>query len=164
MHGVAHLDLDTFCLTLHAHIGAAKFSHQVQRRLRLLAKGKAQRIVLAPLTHRLVHVTGQAVETVRRTRAADALMHPLVIVVPHPVLDALARVAERRKDSLAQKLLPDGAPETLYLAQRHRVVRRAAHVLHALLLEHLLEARLASPGHKLTAVVAQDLTRRAPLT
>jgi len=163
VYGVAHLDLDSFSLTLHAHVRTAKFTHQVQRRLGLLAQSQAQGVFLTPLAHRLVHITGQTVEAVSRALAPDALVHPLMIVVAHPVLDALAGITKGGKDRLAQKLLPNRAPEALDLTQRHRVVRRTAHMLHALLLEHLLEARLAPPGHKLPAVVRQDLARRAPL-
>jgi hypothetical protein len=43
------------------------------------------------------------------------------------------------------------------------MVRRAAHMLDALLLEHLLESALAAPGDELAAVVREDLARRSPL-
>jgi hypothetical protein len=70
-----------------------------------------------------------------------------------PVIAPLASVGEGGEDRLAQKLSPQRLPEALDLAQGLRVVRRAADVSYALLLEHPLKARLAPPGHELAPVV-----------
>jgi hypothetical protein len=79
------------------------------------------------------------------------------------VLQPTAGVGERGEHRLFQKLAPDRLPEALDLAQRHRMLRRTAHMLHALLAQHLLEACLPTPGHELAAVVREDLAWRTPL-
>ncbi len=86
-----------------------------------------------------------------------------MVVVVDPVLQPAAGVRERGEHRLLEKLPPDRLPEPLDLAQRHRMLRGPAHVLHALLAQHLLEARLPAPGHELTTVVGEDLAWRTPL-
>jgi hypothetical protein len=80
------------------------------------------------------------------------------------VLDPLTGVGERGKDRLAQKLPPQGLPETLDLPQRHRVVGSTTDVSDSLLLQHSLESALPTPSHELTPIVGQDLSRGTPLT
>jgi hypothetical protein len=79
------------------------------------------------------------------------------------MLQPTAGVRERGEDSILQKLPPDRLPEPLDLAQRHRMLRCAAHVLYTLLSQYLLEPCLTTPGHELAAVVRQDLPWRTPL-
>ncbi len=90
-------------------------------------------------------------------------MRALVVVVVDPVLESTAGIGERGEHRLLEKLPPDRLPETLDLAQRHRVLRRTADVLHALLAQHLLEPRFSAPGHKLPPVVGKNLAGSAPL-
>jgi hypothetical protein len=163
VHHIAHLDLDLFPLTNHADVGATKLTQQVQRRLRLLAQGQTERVLLASLPHRLFDVLRNAVEPVGRACTVDPLMRSLVVVVVDPVLQPTAGIGERGKDRLLEVLPPDRLPEPLDLAQRHRMVRSAAHMLNSLLTQDLLESRLAAPGNKLAAVVRQDFAWRSPL-
>ena len=133
MHRIAHLDLDLVALAHHTHVRAAQLTQQIQRWLWLLSQGQTQRVVPATLPHGLFHVARDPVEPIRRTGAFDPLMRTLMVVVVDPVLQPTASVRERCEDRFLEKLPPDRLPETLDLAQRHRMVRRAAHVLHALL-------------------------------
>ena len=160
---VAELDLDLLALAGHPHIRAAQLAQKVQRRLRLLAQRQAQGVLAAALGHRLLHVVGHPVEAVRGIRALDALVGALVVVVGHPVVQALGRIREGREDGVVQKFRPDRLPEALDLAQRHRVLGSAADVPDPLAHEHFLKLTLAPPCHELAAVVAQDLPRRSPL-
>jgi hypothetical protein len=155
---IAHFHLDIITLALHPHIRIAQLPHQEERRLRLLPQGKAQRVLLAALVQGRLHVVGQPVEAVRRTSTIDALMRALKIVIVDPMRDSLTGIGEGGKVGLLKEFPPDGLPEALDLAQGHRVLWSTAHMLDAVLFEHLLEAALAPPGHKLAAVVRQDFT------
>jgi len=86
-----------------------------------------------------------------------------MVVVLHPVIQPLTGIGKRGKHRFAQKFMPDRLPETLDLTKRHRVMGSTTDMPDSLLFEHLLEARLTSPVHKLPAVVRQDLTWRTPL-
>ena len=160
---VAQADFDVIALASHPHIRLAELAQQVQRRAGLVAQRKLQRVFRAALRKRRLHVTGDAVEAVGGAGAANALMRTLVIVVRHPVANALTGIGEGGEDRVFEEFIKDGLPETLDFTQRHRVMRRAADVLHTLALEHLLKLRLAAPGHKLTAIVAENLAGCAPL-
>jgi hypothetical protein len=131
--------------------------------LGLLPKCQPQRILIATLTKRLFHILGQTVEPVGRSRPVNPLMRALMIIKVDPMIDPLTRVGERCEVCLFQKLPPDRLPEPLDLAQRHRVVRGTAYVRDPLLFEHPLKTRLTAPGDKLPPIVAEDLSRRAPL-
>ena len=90
-------------------------------------------------------------------------MRTLVVVIVNPVLQPTAGIRERGEHGFLEKLPPDRLPEALDLAQRHRVLRRTADMLHALLSQHLLEPRLPTPGHELAAVVGENLAWCTPL-
>jgi hypothetical protein len=164
VYRIAHLDLDLFALAHHSHVGTAKLTQQIERWLRLLPQRQTVRVLLTALLDRLLDIFGNPVETVRRAGTVDPLMRALMVVVVNPMLKPAARVGKRRKDRLLEKLPPDRLPEALDLSQRHRMMRRAADVLHTLLAQHLLEARLPAPGHELPPVVRQDLAWCTPLT
>ncbi len=164
MDRIAHFHLDIITLALHPHIRIAQLPHQEERRRRSLTQGKAQRVLLAALVQGRLPVVGQPVEAVRRTSTIDALMRALKIVIVDPMRDSLTGIGEGGKVGLLKEFPPDGLPEALDFAQGHRVLWSTAHMLDAVLFEHLLEAALAPPGHKLAAVVRQDLTGRTEFT
>jgi hypothetical protein len=163
VHRIAHLDLDLFATAHHTHVRAAQLTQQIQRRLRLLSQRQTQRVVLATLLHRFFHIVGDPVEPIRRTGAVEPLVRALVIEIVNPVIQPTAGVGERGEHGFLEKFAPDRLPEALDLAQRHRMLRRTADVLHALLPQHLLEPCLAAPGHELATVVGEDLAWRPPL-
>jgi hypothetical protein len=160
---IPQTDFDLFPLAHYPDVRIPQLAQKIQGRLCLLAQGQPQRVLLTPLTGGFLDVRGQTVEPVRRAGSLNALMRPLVIIVRHPVGNPLAGIRKRSKQSFLQKFLPDRLPEPLDLAQRHRMVCRAAHMSDPLLLQDLLKPRLASPGCKLPAVVRQDLPGRTPL-
>jgi len=164
VHRIAHLDLDLFALAYHTHIRSAQLAQQIQRRLWLLSQGQAQRVVLTTLLHGFFHVARDPVKPIRWTRPIQPLVWALVVEIVNPMLQPTAGVRERGEHGLLEKLAPDRLPESLDLSQGHGMLRRAAHVLHTLLLQHLLEPRLSAPGHELTSVVGQDLAWGAPLS
>ena len=88
-------------------------------------------------------------------------MRPAVVVVLHPVADALPRLRERLETGPHQELLLQRLPEPLDLAQRHRMLRPAPDMQHMIALEFLLELRLAPPTGVLPPVVGQHFLRRA---
>ena len=100
MDRIPHLHFDIFAFTNHPHIHTAQLSQQVKRRLRLLAKGQAQGVVLTALLEGLLHVFGHAVEPVGRSGTVDPLVRPLVIIIVDPVIEALAGIGERREHRL----------------------------------------------------------------
>ena len=139
-------------------------SQEIERRLRLLTQRQTQRVLLTALPYRLLHILGQPIEPVSRSRPVDPLMRTLMIIIADPVIDPLTRIGERREHGLLEELTPDRLPEPLDLPQCHRMVRRASNMSDPLLLEHPLKAGLPTPGHELTAIVAENLTRCAPLS
>ena len=77
--------------------------------------------------------------------------------------EALTGIGKESEHGIQKKLFPYGTPEPLDLAERHRVMRGAADVLHALTAEHFLKLCLAAPGDELPAVVRKDLPGSTPL-
>lgn len=100
-------------------------------------------------------------EAVRRHQSVERLVRPLEVVVADEVLEPALRVDDVGEDGAAQKLVPQRLPEALDLAQRLRVLRAAADVLHTHPCELLLEFGLAAPHGVLPAVVGQHLRRLA---
>ena len=123
-HRLAYLHLQLFASTHDPHISIPELAQQVQGTLRLLAKGQLESVLFAALLHCLGNIVSYAVETICRTSTIDSLMRTLVVVVLHPVVQALAGIGKRGKHSLAQKFPPNRLPEALDLAQGHRVMRR----------------------------------------
>ena len=82
-------------------------------------------------------------------------MRPLLVVVLHPPRDPFPRRLERVEPGPVQELLPDAFPESLDLPERHRVVGTAPDVVHPVLLQFVLEPRLAAPVGVLPTVVRQ---------
>ncbi len=84
-------------------------------------------------------------------------MSPLLVVIPNPPGNALARRLERVELRTAEELLPDRLPEPLDLPKGLRVMRLATKVMHPVALQYLLEPRLPSPVRVLPSVVRQHL-------
>ena len=99
------------------------------------------------------HVARRAKVPVRRDCAVERLMRSMEVVVLDEVLEPVLRVDVVREDRAAEKLVPQGLPEALDLAERLRVLRPAADVLDAQALERDLEFGLAPPHRVLPAVV-----------
>jgi hypothetical protein len=135
----------------------------VEGRTRCAAQGHLQEIVLNPRFEGLAQFGLDFEEPIGRAEPADPLIGPFVIVVLHPGLDPLPGILERVKRRPGQKLLPDGGPEPLDLAQRHRVVRTALDVRHPILAQFGLEARGAAPGRILASVVGEHFLGRLKL-
>jgi hypothetical protein len=129
-----------------------------------LPKGQTKRILITALPDCLFHILGQAVEPIGRRRPVDPLMRALMIIIADPMIDPLTRVGKRCEVRLVQELPPDRLPEPFDLPQRHRVLGRASHMSDPLLLEYPLKTGLPTPRHELAAIVAENLTRCAPLT
>ncbi len=91
--------------------------------MRFLAQSQPQTVFLAALFDRLFDIVGQAVEPIRRTSTIDPLVRTLMVVVMHPVVQALARVGKRSEHRFTEILSPQSLPETFDLAQGHRVLR-----------------------------------------
>jgi len=163
VYGLADLDLDILALADDANICPTELTQQIQRPLRFPAQGQATAVLMAALLRRLLDVLGHTIEAVSGTRTIDPLVGTLVVVVADPVIQPLTGVGERSEHRLFEELAPHCLPEPLDLAQCHRVMRRRAYVLDALLLQRLLEPGLATPGHELAAVVGEDLPRSTPL-
>ena len=94
MHRIAHLDLQLLATTLHPHVSISQLAHQIQWALWPLAQSQSQGVLLAALLHRLFDVAGQTVESIGRAGALDALVGTLVVVMLHPVIQTLARIAK----------------------------------------------------------------------
>ena len=136
----------------------------VEGRARFSAQGHLQEIVLDPGLEGLAQLGLDFEKAVRRAKAANALVGPLVIVVLDPELDALARVLERIELRAHQEVLPDRGPEALDLAQGHGMLRAAFEVLDPVLAQLGFKARSAAPGGVLPAIIGEHLFGRLKLT
>ena len=127
---------------------------------RLATQGHLQNIFLDAGGDGLTQLGLDLKEAVRRTKSFDALMRPLVVVIFSPEFNALAGLLETVELGPGQKLLPEGLPEALDFAERHRVLRTALDVDDAVLLQFGFEAGSAAPGGVLAAIVGEHLLGR----
>jgi hypothetical protein len=107
---------------------------------------------------------GHFKEAVRRTKAFDALMRTLVVVVFDPEPDAFPGRLEAFELGAGEELLPNGLPKALDLAERHGMVWTALEVSDAALLELGLKAGGPPPCRVLAAIVSEHLLGRIILT
>jgi hypothetical protein len=124
------------------------------------AQGDLQEVVFDPGFDGLAQLGGDFKIAVRRAEAFDALMRPLVVVIFDPEANALARRLEALELGAGEKLLPEGLPEPLDLAQRHGMVGPALEVMDAVFLHLGLEAGDPAPVDILAAVVGEHLFGR----
>jgi hypothetical protein len=132
----------------------------VEGRLGFAAEGEFEEVVLHAGFERLAQLRLDLEEAVGGAHALDALMRALVVVILDPELDALAGGLEGVELRAHEEVLPDGGPEALDLAERHRVMRPGLEVRHTILLELGLEPAGAAPGGVLAAVVGEHLLGR----
>jgi hypothetical protein len=123
------------------------------------AQSHFQQVLFDPCFHGLAQLRGDLEVTVRRTKAFDALVRPLVIIVFDPKPDALTRRIEAFELGTREELLPDRFPKALDLAERHRVLRPGFEVVRAVLFHLGLETGSAAPVHILAPVVSEHLFR-----
>lgn len=95
----------------------------IERSTRLAAQGHLEDVLLDAGLHGFAQLGLDLKETVRRTKAFDALVRALVIVILDPELDALAGRIEALELSALKELLPDRGPEPFDLAQGHGMMR-----------------------------------------
>ncbi len=143
---------------------AVHAADHVEGRLGFAAQGQFEEIFLNASLDGFAQIMLDLEEAIGRTKALNALMRPLVVVVFDPELDALAGRLEGIELRANEEVLPDSGPEALDLAQRHRVMRPGLEVRHTILLELGLEAAGAAPGGVLAAVVGEHLLGRLILT
>jgi hypothetical protein len=139
------------------HRLAAHATHHVEGIHRSAPQRQLQRVLGNSLFDGLPQLVGDLEEPVGGAKPPDPLVRPLVVVILHPQRGARNRLIEAVKLRPLQKLPQDRLPETLDLAERHGVVRPGPDVPHTVLVQFLLEARLAPPVRVLPAVVGQDL-------
>lgn len=95
----------------------------VEGRLGFPAQGHLQQVFLDPGFDGFAQLRGNFKIAVGRTKAFNALMRPLVIVILDPEADPFPGRIEALKLGSRQKLLPDRFPESFDFTQRHGVVR-----------------------------------------
>lgn len=126
----------------------------------LAAQGHLQNVFLDARGDGLAQLRLDFKEAVRWTKAFDALVWPLVVVIFGPEFDALASLLEAVELGAREELLPESLPEALDLAERHGMLRAAFDVNDAVLLQFGFEAGSAAPGGVLAAVVGEHLLGR----
>lgn len=154
-----HFELTFF--NLHHHRLLTHPAHHVERRVLLAPQRQLQNVRLDALLDRHTQWLLDAEEPVGRAQTIETLMRALVVVILHPQAHALPRLLEGGELGAAEELIPDRFPEPLDFAQRHRVMRLAADVVDVVLLEFLLEPRLAPPRGVLPPVVGQHFLGHA---
>lgn len=115
------------------------------------------------LLDRRAHLLVDREEPVGRAESVQGLVRAPVVVVLHPPRHPLPHLLDRLETRLGQELVLDRLPEAFDLPQRHRMMRRTAHVVDVVLLQFLLELRPAAPGRVLRPVVRQHFLRLAVL-
>jgi hypothetical protein len=75
------------------------------------------------MLNRLLHLALDLKVTIRRAQSSNPLVRPLVIVITNPPPHPLLRLLKTQKLRPGQKLLKDRLPKTLYLPERHRMMR-----------------------------------------
>ena len=139
-------------------------AHHVEGSAGLAAQGHFQQVFLDACLNGLAQFVLDFEEAIGRAQTLDALMRPFVIVVPDPEPDAFPRGLEALELSPGEKLLPNGFPEPLNLAQRHRMLRAALEMRHPVLLQLGFKPTDSAPGRVLAAVVSEHLFGRLILT
>lgn len=156
-----HLDL-AFLGAQHDGLFAEPADH-VERTLRRAAQRQLLHVVRdAALDHR-PQFFRDGEEPIRRAQPVETLVRTFVIVELHPPAHALLRLLEAVELGALQKLLPDRLPEPLDFAERHRMMRLAAEMMHPVFAQFLLEARLPAPRGVLPAIVGEHLLGHAVL-
>jgi len=161
-------------LTVHLHTHALVIRRDHQRLLAHTANHVEWLLHLAVPRQRL-HVGRHAAfdhgafflldreEAVGRAESVQSLMRPPMVVVLHPPREALPRLVERLEACLDEELVLERLPQPLDLAQRLRMLRRAANVVDVILSQFFLEGRLPAPTGVLPTVVGQHLRGRSIL-
>ena len=161
---VIDAELEFALLSTEHHGLALHAAHHVEGRLGASPQGHFQDVVLDAPLEGLTQLVLDLKKAVGRAESADPLVGPLVVVILHPEPDAGPGRLEVVKLGTTQKLAPDRSPEALHLAQCHRMLGTGTDVGDAVLLEFLLEARLAAPGGILPPVVGEHLRGHAELS
>lgn len=150
-----------FTLLSPEHDGLAVHApDHVERRLWFATQGQLQKIFLDAGLNGFTEFRLDLEKAIRRAQAFNALVGPLVVIMFDPEFDAFAGRLEGIELGTHEEVLPDGGPEPLDLAQRHRMLRARLEVLHAILLQDGFEAARAAPGGILPAVVREHLLGR----
>jgi hypothetical protein len=144
-------------LPLHA-------ADHVEGRFGLTAQRQLQQVFLDAGLDGFTQLGGDFEKTIRWTEAFNALVRPFVVVITDPKSDAFASRFEALELGAREELLPDGLPESLDLAQRHRMVGPGAEVVNPVLLHLGLETGGAAPIDILPAIVGEHLFRRLIFT
>ncbi len=139
----------------------ADLTDQVHRPTRRFIEGQPQLVLGELLFQTRAQLALRVKETVRGHEPVDALVRPKVVVVADPVAEPPSRIVEIFRRSTIPKLIADGLPQTLALAQRLRMMRSTHHVLDALLRKKLLKAALPAPSEVLATLISQHFTRFA---
>ena len=129
----------------------------IERSAGLAAQRHLQQVLLDTGLDGFAQLALDLEETIGRTQSANALMRALVVVIADPEPNAFARRLKALELRAGEKVLPDRLPEALNFAQRHRVLRAALEVGHAILLQLRLETRSAAPRSVLTAIIREHL-------
>lgn len=124
------------------------------------AQGQLQQVFLNACFDGFAQLGLDLEEAVRRAKPFNALIGPLVVVVFDPELDPFSSRFETVELGPHQKLLPEGGPEPLDLAQGHGMVRPAFEVGDVIFFEFSLETTDPTPRGVLTTVVGEHLFGR----
>lgn len=135
----------------------------VEGRVRFAAQGEFQEVLLHARLDGFAEFILDLEEAIRRTKALDALMRSLVVVILDPEFDPLAGGVEAVELGADQEVLPDRGPEAFDLAEGHGMLRARLEMRHAILFEFGLETADAAPGGVLATVVGEHLLGRLEL-
>lgn len=126
----------------------------------LTSQGHFQEVVLKAGFDRLTQGALDLEEPVRRTKTADALVGPAVVIIFHPKSDPFPSRLETVELSTDQKFLPDRRPEPFHFAQGHGMLRAAFDVGHPVFLQFGFKTAGAAPTGVLATVIGEHFLGR----
>jgi hypothetical protein len=150
-----HLDPALFSTDHHGLIAHA--ADHVKRIPWLSAQGKLQSVFLNALFQGLFQAGVDLKKTIRRTKAPDALVGPLVVVIFDPEGNPASGILITGKLGTLQKLRKDRLPKPFDLAQRHGMMGPGADVLDPVHGQLFFKPRGAPPVGVLSTVVGEHL-------
>jgi hypothetical protein len=156
---VADVDLESFSPRRDRQPLIAELTDDVKRLADRLLEREAERIRRDRALDLRTHVSGGLEKAICRDESVERLVRPLEVVVRQVVRESVLRVDSMGEYRATQKLVPQGLPEALDLAERLRMLWPASDVVDAHPRERLLEFRLSAPHRVLPTVVGQNLGR-----
>lgn len=154
-----HSDTDPLLVALYDQAPVSDLSNHVERLYRLAVQGQFFHVRRHILLDRGLHLLPDLEEPVCGAEPFKALVRPAVVVVFHPVGEALLGFIERFKPGARKELALQRLPETFDFPESLRMMGLRTDMVDVISRQHLLELRLSAPVGVLPSVVGKKFRR-----